>query len=947
MKRILLSIVGLLISLSGMANAITSLDELDNTKYYYIQQASDNQYVYANSSSSYTTGSASTGSTHQWSVYKSGSSGKYYFYNLSTGKFMTANGSTCPLQSDAVPVTLLPGETQGQWYAYSASYVIGQNAAAGASAVLLTNSVVNYEVPAFTFTEGGALTSEQQNDIAAKVYVSEAEGESVNVISSIGSAISDLSALTDGSTVLLYSNGKGKYTYDNGSYLYFNSSAPSTNDITAMKYVFTVSTDGTNYTFKSGTGNYIYTLVNGTIVYTSSTNAGTFTISASSGTANCFNLYSTTSGTYLNANPDKPVGWGSSEDNSLYKFIPVTISASSTIYSAVYDCYLTDGTNEKSLGTQVLYNNSNTYSAPTFTGATLSSMTNLATGATVSSSNTYSSSVAVKALYTSNAAALVTPTTVSNGAFADNATGYRIYVDGKLLCYDEKTARYYTLNRTAQETYDDADLWCFDGNNITGYVLYNKKAGATVLPLTYTADLVNGDVPFSGNEENLWTIAQSGDSYYLTTADDGFYLCNDGQGKVSLYKSSSYNAVDIEPAGETMKSNATLYAGEIGDYVGMFKENNYTSALTAAASGYTVASPTATAFGALQTAYNNFMNNAERVTLRNDRLYVIASVGTAGKSIRPTDTGASQVIGAIKDMANKAQYWRILQLGNSGDYYLLSPYAGGYMDATSSGNIYLTTSTPTHSYAITNYGTTLSQWLMQDNNAGTANRSYLNYKSATHTLTGWTGADASDRWQIVPVDEFPVSILASGFATTCLPFSAVPSAGLKVFAIESATPPAAEDGIATLSAISGVVPAATPVVLYAKGGGDFTLNATDTEGTAPAANLLQGTPDMLTTVGANNVYVVWDNDNNTPGFYKYTEDQLAPFKAYLSADVLAAAGVSRLLLSVGEEGTTTDINAATAGKTQGSSEIFDLQGRRVTKMQKGGIYIVGGKKIVY
>lgn len=945
MKRILLSIVSLLISLAGMANGITSLDELDNTKYYYIQQASDNQYVYANSSTSYTMGTASSGTTHQWAVYKSTNSGNYYFYNLSTGKFMTANGSTCPLQSDAVPVFLLPGKTAGEWYAYSASYVIGQNAAAGANAVLLTNSIANYEVPAFSFTEGGALTAAQQNAVAAKVYVYEAGGETVNVISSIGSAISDLSALTDGSTVLLYSNGKGKYTYDNGSYLYFGST-PSTNDINAMKYVFTVSTDGTNYTFRSGAGNYIYTLQNGTIVNTSSTNEGSFTITASSGTANCFNLYSTTSGTYLNANPDKPVGWSSSEGNSLYKFIPVTITASSTVYSAVYDCYLTDGTNEKSLGAQVLFNNSNTYSAPTFSGATLSSMTNLATGATVSSSNTYTSSVAVKALYTSNAAALVTPTTVSNGTFADNATWYRIYVNGKLLCYDEKTARYYTLNRTAQATFDDADLWCFDGNNVTGYVLYNKKAGAAVQPLTYTANLVNGDVPYTGNEENLWVVSQNGSACYLTTAEDGFYLCNDGQGKVSLYKSSSYKNVAIEPAGETMKTNAELYANEMGNYVGMFKENNYTSTLTAAASGYTTASPTATTFSNLQTAYNNFMNNAERVTLRNDRLYVIASVGTSGKSIRPSGTGASQVVGVAKDMANTNQYWRFLQLGNSGEYYLLSPYAGGYLDASSGNKIYLTTSAPTHPYLITNYGTTLSQWLLQDQNASTANRSYLNYKAATNILTGWTGADASDRWQIVPVDEFPVTVSASGFATTCLPFNALPSSGLQVFAIESATPPTSEDGIATLSAISGVVPAATPVVLYAKGGGDFTLNATDTEGTAPAANLLQGTPDMLTTVGANNVYVVWDNDNNTPGFYKYTADQLAPFKAYLSAEVLAAAGVSRLLLSVGEEGTTTDINAATEGKAQRGSEIFDLQGRRVTKMQKGGIYIVGGKKIV-
>lgn len=944
MKRILFSIVGLLISLTGMATAITSLDDLDNTKYYYIQQTSNNQYVFANSGSSYTTGSASSNTTHQWAVFKSSNSGKYYLYNLSASKFMTANGTTCPLQSNAVPVSLLPSKTEGQWYAYSANYVIGQNASAGRS-VLLTNSVANYEVPTFSFTEGGTLTQEQQNTIASKVLLYETEEESVTVISSIGSAISDISSLTDGSTVLLYSNGKGQYTYDNGSYLYFGGT-PTTNNVNSMKYVFTVSKDGANYTFKSGVGNYIYTLVNGTIVNTSSTNVGSFTITASSNTANCFNLYSTTSGTYLNANPDKPVGWSSSEGNSLYKFIPVTIGTSSTIHSAIYDCYLTDGVNEKSLGAKSLPNNNNTYSAPTFNGATLSSMTNLSTGAAVSNNQTYTSSVAVKVLYTSNAAQLVTSTTVSNGTFADNATWYRIYVDGKLLCYDEKTGRYYTLKRTKQDTYDNADLWCFDGNSVTGYVLYNKKAGASVLPLTYTANLVNGDVPFTGNEKNLWMISKSGNVYYLTTEDKGFYLCNDGQGKVSIYKSSSYKEVKIEPAGETMKGNATLYANEIGNYVGMFKENAYTSALTTAASNYTTASPTATTFSSLQTAYNNFMNNAERVTLRNDRLYVIGSVGTSGKSIRPKNTGASQVVGAIKDMANVTQYWRILKLGKSEEYYLLSPYAGGYLDASSGSQIYLTTSAPTHPYSITNYGTTLSQWLLHDQNAATANRSYLNYKAATNILTGWTGADASDRWQLIPLDEFSVTIPTTGFATTCLPFNAVPAAGLKVYTIESTTPPTTGDGIAELSELNGVVPAGTPVVLYAKGGGSFVMTATDTDGSTPTTNLLEGTPDMLTTVGANNVYVLYDA-NNSPGFYRYTEEKLAPFKAYLSTETLASNGVTRLLLSVGDEDdATTGINDATDGKTRHSNEVFDLQGRRVTKMQKGGIYIVNGKKIV-
>jgi hypothetical protein len=44
---------------------------------------------------------------------------------------------------------------------------------------------------------------------------------------------------------------------------------------------------------------------------------------------------------------------------------------------------------------------------------------------------------------------------------------------------------------------------------------------------------------------------------------------------------------------------------------------------------------------------------------------------------------------------------------------------------------------------------------------------------------------------------------------------------------------------------------------------------------------------------------------------------------------------------------TTDIEEVKGENGAVNSEIYDLSGRRVMLPQKGGVYIVGGKKIVY
>ena len=77
-------------------------------------------------------------------------------------------------------------------------------------------------------------------------------------------------------------------------------------------------------------------------------------------------------------------------------------------------------------------------------------------------------------------------------------------------------------------------------------------------------------------------------------------------------------------------------------------------------------------------------------------------------------------------------------------------------------------------------------------------------------------------------------------------------------------------------------------------------------------------------------------EDEVAGFYQYTGETLAGFKAYYEK----AADVKGFAISFGEADAIQAIQSQKAAAT-----IYDLQGRKVAGAQKG-IFIMGGKKIV-
>lgn len=152
-----------------------------------------------------------------------------------------------------------------------------------------------------------------------------------------------------------------------------------------------------------------------------------------------------------------------------------------------------------------------------------------------------------------------------------------------------------------------------------------------------------------------------------------------------------------------------------------------------------------------------------------------------------------------------------------------------------------------------------------------------------------------------------------------------------------------------------VVPAKTPIVLKGEKG-DYTVNYTTSEETAPAGNMLYGADnvdaDGMTFVEGTNVkyYKLALGNDGKCGFYWGAADGAAfeytANRAFLAIDITDASQAPEGF-SLDGDGGTTDIDGVMNGNGD-SQKIYTVTGvyagKSLNNLPKG-IYIVGGKKV--
>lgn len=186
---------------------------------------------------------------------------------------------------------------------------------------------------------------------------------------------------------------------------------------------------------------------------------------------------------------------------------------------------------------------------------------------------------------------------------------------------------------------------------------------------------------------------------------------------------------------------------------------------------------------------------------------------------------------------------------------------------------------------------------------------------------------------------FQLSYSDKGWASGYFPIdvAANPEYGIEAAYLINTDP---ENGYFTAQQLEGTIPAFTPVILkvrtdesfrpFVKGAPNF--DSTPLPSVLTGALWKQKTPDNC---------LVFNVNNDQPGFYGYNGETLKHMKAYY---VAPTAGQSVLRIKFGEEDTLTGIIEAIE-KEEFSGAIYDLQGRRVNGVQNG-VFVKNGKKVI-
>ena len=223
--------------------------------------------------------------------------------------------------------------------------------------------------------------------------------------------------------------------------------------------------------------------------------------------------------------------------------------------------------------------------------------------------------------------------------------------------------------------------------------------------------------------------------------------------------------------------------------------------------------------------------------------------------------------------------------------------------------------------------------------------------TATITATANDGSGVSASYEITveAPDYMEVTINQYGSGTYCseytLDFSDVE--GLKAYA---ATGYDTETGIVTLTR-----------VMTAKAGMGLFLKGTPGEYEVPVLentsyntlNMLVGTLESTVVnstsddgIYANYKYTIQTGDA-APMFYQFADGStLAAGKAYLQIPFAWLPAEAKSISLRFDDGETMDIEERES-QEQPSDIIYDLMGRRVTTPQRGSLYLIDGKKIIY
>lgn len=508
----------------------------------------------------------------------------------------------------------------------------------------------------------------------------------------------------------------------------------------------------------------------------------------------------------------------------------------------------------------------------------------------------------------------------------------------------------------------DNMLWCFVGDAVNGFKIYNKAAGST-MTLRKAATGNTAAVMSTTDDHNQFKLYPTtegiangfcfkldGDDYYVNTQQTD---PNDWNTKVlrGWNKTDGGSTCRVFAPNKFVADAARLYnnlyvkvselpAGAIGANSYLEEGNNlktFKSQYAAAtAEGYTTEQVNALAEtmekvnAAAANATTVEAGKYYRLYNAKDKKYLC--VRATNNAQMTTDASMGKAVSSVVTFANaEADRFRMKVEGKTFGKYITDNQAITLEEDNSGAK---------GSYVVAHTGTTFSFYDYASNKA----HSYLhcNNVGGAGNVVGWEalGEISPSYWHVIEATDVEIDMTAQGdkkYASAYLPFGVSNVAGATAYTGALNADKNAIDMTATTS-----VPANTGFVLV--GTAD---KATLTIGTADAisgTNALTGSNFNTALTDATRAnYLVFGVNAGNVGFYTPSSNvpSIPANKAYINASAVAGSAIA---LNFGN--TVTGINAAAINNGENNAPIYDLSGRRVWAPVKGGLYIQNGKKLV-
>lgn len=538
----------------------------------------------------------------------------------------------------------------------------------------------------------------------------------------------------------------------------------------------------------------------------------------------------------------------------------------------------------------------------------------------------------------------------------DITSGAKNYIwtattDASAYTTAEVTLPKYDTKQSA--TFGDNMLWCFKGNVVDGFVIYNKAAGSeyalakpetgeTAVKLAAVGDATPFRIYKSSQITGAACFKKQGDDYYVNTQ------ANESTGNVKVLR--GWNDTDggsscrfFAPDHYLLNYAADITAGPANSlgtaqyFNAEGKFESFNSAIDAANANHFSATATAN-LATILTEYAsdeaNATTNATTITdggyyrLMNFKYKTYMTNGTDGSyndlkgGVSASDAAKTvgTVVKFVADESNYKLYVQDLAVGKTAISTQVNLTEEGIFTITSTNN----------KYGFKDVSTAVSGW---------ENYRYL-HCDGSNKIVGWEiGAEAS-KWYVVPAESIDVALTnvgTSNYATAYLPF-AVQGSGLYTGGIS------ADKTALTMTAQENAVPAKTGLVIKSD---NPTVTLTICDSADPvSANSLIGSLTPVTENLSNYLVLGKGNTSNSIGFFAPSASltSIAANKAYLNASDVASGEGSAIALNFG--GTSTAILDVVNGTLESNAPVFDLSGRRVMKTVKGSLYIQNGKKFI-